>query len=444
MPFKNRSEAGKRLAQRLAGLRGQSVLVLGVPRGGVPVAFEVARHLDAPLDVIVVRKLGVPFQPELAMGAIGEGGVRILNEYVVRRSGVTDVELRAVTNHELVELAARTRRLRGDRPQLCLADRNVVIVDDGIATGASAHAACQVARKQGAMRVVVAAPVCAKDAVDSLRTVADEVVYLESPRQFCGVGEWYVDFGQTSDGEVVSLLAQASAADRATVVNQRSDAEPDPPEICERDIRPTAGTTALAGRLAVPTGANRLVVFAHGSGSSRHSPRNRFVASALNQKGFATALLDLLTVEEEGDRTMVFDAALLASRLAAATRQLREGFAQVGYFGASTGAAAALWAAVESDTGVGAVVCRGGRPDLAWGRLPLVKAPTLLIVGSRDRTVLDLNHSAQARMRCTTELAVIPGATHLFEEPGALQAVSGLASDWFGTHLMVKLDNTFG
>jgi putative phosphoribosyl transferase len=180
-------------------------------------------------------------------------------------------------------------------------------------------------------------------------------------------------------------------------------------------------------------------VFAHGSGSSRHSPRNRHVASVLSQAGLGTLLFDLLTAEEELDRANVFDIGLLARRLVDVTRWLRAqpkaGPLRVGYFGASTGAAAALWAAAEPDADISAVVSRGGRPDLAAARLPQVTAPTLLVVGGRDDLVLDLNRRAQAELRCENRLAVVPGATHLFEEAGTLQAVAELARDWFTTHL---------
>jgi len=199
------------------------------------------------------------------------------------------------------------------------------------------------------------------------------------------------------------------------------------------------GSHRLAGDLNVPGNPQAVVVFAHGSGSSRHSGRNRSVAEALNHDGLATLLFDLLTPQEEQDRGNVFDIGLLAGRLVAATQWLEReppvGSLPVGYFGASTGAAAALWAAAGLGDRIGAVVSRGGRPDLAMKRLPRVTAPTLLIVGGRDHQVLQLNRQAQALLRCENKLEIVPGATHLFEEPGALELVAGLARDWFAEHL---------
>lgn len=198
-----------------------------------------------------------------------------------------------------------------------------------------------------------------------------------------------------------------------------------------------AGGPVLVGDLARPEGAGAVVVFAHGSGSGRRSPRNRSVAADLNRAGLATLLLDLLTPAEEADRANVFDIENLARRLAEATAWLRRReFLPAGWFGASTGAAAALWAAGETGADIGAVVSRGGRPDLAGERLAAVRAPTLLIVGGRDSTVLDLNRRAQRELRCENRLEIVPGATHLFEEPGALDEVARLAGDWFTRHLV--------
>ncbi|MGA8296735.1 MAG: dienelactone hydrolase family protein [Acidimicrobiales bacterium] len=199
------------------------------------------------------------------------------------------------------------------------------------------------------------------------------------------------------------------------------------------------GAAQLEGRLLVPEAAQAVVVFAHGSGSSRHSPRNQYVAGILNAAGLGTLLFDLLTVSEETDRSNVFNIGLLGGRLVAVTRWLREqpetNRLEIGYFGASTGAAAALWAAAELDAEVMAVVSRGGRPDLAGDRLDAVIAPTLLIVGGDDDVVLGLNHDAQAKLRCESRLVVVPGATHLFEEPGTLEVVAEKSRDWFVTHL---------
>lgn len=194
----------------------------------------------------------------------------------------------------------------------------------------------------------------------------------------------------------------------------------------------------LAGDLTLPGDAAGLVIFAHGSGSSRLSPRNRQVAEALNEAGLATLLFDLLTAEEELDRAKVFDIGLLAERLLAVTRwALREeslGRLPVSCFGASTGAAAALRAAADLGSEIRAVVSRGGRPDLAAESLAEVVSPTLLIVGGADRQVLALNEEAARMLRCEHEVAVVPGATHLFEEPGALERVSELAADWLSRH----------
>ncbi|HVX22174.1 MAG TPA: phosphoribosyltransferase family protein [Acidimicrobiales bacterium] len=437
MPFRDRADAGRRLAEKLGHLAAADPVVLGLPRGGVPVAFEVARALGAPLDVIVVRKLGVPYQPELAMGAIGEDGVRVVNADVVRMAGVDAAELDAAERTERSELERRVTRLRGGRLRRPVTGRTAIVVDDGIATGSTARAACQVARAEGAARVVLAVPVAPASSLLRLEDVADDVVCLEVPEVFMAVGQFYADFSQTSDDEVVDLL------DRAASFGTPASSAPSPaadPPLRDQEVVVDVGPARLAGHLTVPEACAGLVVFAHGSGSSHHSPRNRFVATALNQAGLGTLLFDLLTPDEEVDRARVFDIALLADRLVAVTRwaagQPEARGVALGYFGASTGAAAALWAAADPlGPPIGAVVSRGGRPDLAGDRLGLVRPPTLLIVGGHDPVVLDLNRQAQAALRCETELAVVEGATHLFEEEGALDRVAQLAADWFVRHL---------
>src|SRR5512134_1065848 len=203
-----------------------------------------------------------------------------------------------------------------------------------------------------------------------------------------------------------------------------------------RDV--TIGEKRLEGELAGPADPQGLIIFAHGSGSSRHSPRNTFVAESLRRRGFATLLIDLLTEAEAGDRRNVFDIPLLAERvveaLAWARGDAEAGALPVGLFGASTGAAAALVAAAAAPDDVAAMVSRGGRPDLAEDALERVRAPVLLIVGGADKAVLDLNRSALARLTAIKKLEIVPGATHLFEEPGALEAVVVFASNWFEAH----------
>jgi putative phosphoribosyl transferase len=372
--------------------------------------------------------------------------VRVVNVDVVRSAGITEKELAAVEASERAELARRARRFRGDRERISLVGRVAIVVDDGVATGSTARAACQVARAHGASRVVLAVPVAPVDWSARFGDDADELVCLATPARFSAVGQWYSDFSPTSDEEVIDCLARAAATTTttttATATEPASVAGPagrDHPFERDEDLELRAGAIRLVGHLTVPRAASGIVVFAHGSGSSRHSRRNRFVAEVLNQAGLGTLLFDLLTVEEESERVNVFDIELLGRRLIDVTRALRArpvaADRPIGYFGASTGAAAALWAAAVLGADVKAVVSRGGRPDLAGSHLAAVTAPTLMIVGSRDEVVLGLNRDAQALLRCENRLVIVPGATHLFEEPGTLREAAELACDWFVDHL---------
>jgi putative phosphoribosyl transferase len=204
-------------------------------------------------------------------------------------------------------------------------------------------------------------------------------------------------------------------------------------------VKIPAGQAILEGNLVIPKGAKGLVIFAHGSGSSRLSPRNMFVAGELQNRRIATLLFDLLTEQEDQRHENRFNIQLLAERLTAATewamRQRVSGKLKIGYFGASTGSAAALIAAAKMGAGVHAVVSRGGRPDMAMQALPFVDAPVLLIIGGNDYEVIEMNETAFARLKCEKKLEIVPGATHLFEEPGTLEAVARLAAGWFSRHL---------
>jgi putative phosphoribosyl transferase len=436
--FSDRRQAGRALARELTNFAERDPVVVALPRGGVPVGYEVAKALDAPLDIGLVRKLGAPMQPELGIGALGEGGQAVLDSDAVTRLRISREELGEIVEREQRELERRRRRYRPNHPPIDVKGRTVILVDDGLATGVTAVAAARVLRAQGARELILAVPVCPRRVGTGLQSEFDGFVCLSSPEPFYGVGGAYDDFTQTTDREVMELLAEAN--------RHAGEAEPeasvrslDGAGIAETELAiPAHSGVELKGALRVPENPIGLVIFVHGSGSSRLSPRNRAVAERLNVAGLATLLFDLLTEDEARARANVFDIDLLANRLVSAHRWV-EGVPEVqgrpvGYFGASTGAAAALRAAAEPGERVAAVVSRGGRPDLAASALRRVSAPTLLIVGGQDRQVLELNRQAARMLGGPHELAVVPGAGHLFEEPGALEHVSRLAATWFAEH----------
>jgi putative phosphoribosyl transferase len=446
--FRDRIDAGQQLAAKLRDYANRpDVLVLALPRGGVPVAFEVAQALNAPLDVFLVRKLGLPGHEELAMGAIASGNVVVRNSEVMDRLGIPERVIADVAAREQRELERRERAYRDDRSAPDVRGKTVLLVDDGLATGATMRAAAAALREQDPDRIVVAVPTAAPETCDDLREEVDDIICAITPEPFYAVGLWYDDFSQTSDDEVRDLLARARQAQPPPArergggvhMNRESGHHSD-----EHLIQITAGPVTLEGTLSVPADARGVVLFAHGSGSSRHSPRNRHVASVLQAGGLATVLIDLLTADEETvdlrTRQLRFDIDLLADRLVGATDWLAQYpdtcLLRVGYFGASTGGGAALVAAAQRPEVVGAVVSRGGRPDLAGQALPQVRAPTLLIVGGHDQPVIAMNQQALAQLRCEKRLEIVPRATHLFEEPGTLDQVARLARDWFNQHLV--------
>ncbi len=421
--FADRTDAGRQLAAKLVTMGFDRPIVYALPRGGVPVALEIAGALHAPLDLVLVRKIGAPGAPEVALGAIveGEHPQTVINENVRRMSGAEDDYLERARERELLELERRRKRYLGDRPRLDPKGRTAIIVDDGLATGATAKAAIMAIKRQGAAKIVLAVPTAPEDALADMRKLADLVVCLHPAVYFNGVGAFYDDFHQLTDEETLGLLRQGWVED----------------SFARRQI--AVPPNGLTGDLCVPPDPRGIVLFAHGSGSSRLSPRNVAVASALNAQGFATLLLDLLTENEARDRRNVFDIPLLAERLVEAELWISSepdiADLPLGLFGASTGAAAAMLAAAELHNRVEAIVSRGGRADLAGPQLAQVSAPTLLIVGGDDGDVLTLNRKALASLKCEKLLKIVPGATHLFEEPGALEAVTDMAGAWFQHYL---------
>jgi putative phosphoribosyl transferase len=427
--FLDRADAGRRLAARLQDLNLDRPVVYALPRGGVPVAVEIAKALKAPLDLIMVRKIGAPGQPELALAAVvdGEAAQTVINESVRAATGASAKYLETARDRELAEIKRRRGLYMGGRPHIAPSGRTAIVVDDGLATGATAKAALQALRRQGAARVILAVPVAPFDTIEAMRADADEVVCLETPYPFFGVGVFYDDFHQLTDAETVALLAQVWSESKADAAIDRRTVKLPP--------------LGLVGDLQAPRNAQGIILFAHGSGSSRLSPRNRAVADDLNSRGFATLLFDLLSEDEALDRRKVFDIHLLSARLLEAAAWIEEqpelATLPIGLFGASTGAGAALMAAAKMGSRVRAVVSRGGRPDLAGDTLGQVTAPTLLIVGGADEPVIGLNRRALDQLPCDKVLKLVPHAGHLFEEPGTLEQVMKLAGDWFQAKLVM-------
>ena len=449
--FQDRIEAGRKLAEKLSKYKNRNeVIVLGIPRGGVPVAFEVAKALNAPLDVFVSRKLAVPWQEELAFGAIASGGARVLDREIIEGAGISDQQIEEITEKVQKELKRRENLYRGERPSPKLEGQTVILIDDGIATGSSVRAAIQALKQLKPARIVVAVPVAPVTTCNRLRGEVDELVCVATPKYFYAIGQFYADFSQVSDAEVTELLQRALKPELQKAVG---DDPPGPERRSimipgrkqefdgrKREVSIEVNGATLEGTLALPHGTEGLVLFAHGSGSSRHSPRNRYVAEVLQSQKVGTLLFDLLTRKEESidqyTAELRFDIPFLAKRLVGATRWVLNSpdtnNLRLGYFGASTGAAAALLAAAELPEYVSAVVSRGGRPDLAAEALGIVQAPTLLIVGGDDVPVIKMNREALSKLQCPEKrLVIIPGATHLFEEPGALEEVAKIAAEWF-------------
>ena len=444
-PFPDRAEAGQVLAEKLAAYAGRDdVIVLALPRGGVPVAYEVASALGVPLDVFLVRKLGAPGHEELAMGAIASGDVVVMNDEVVK----VDEGLRPTTSSTTIaserrELARREAAYRDDRPPVEVQGRTVILIDDGLATGSTMRAAVTALRRQDPARIVVAVPIGASSTCAEFQDDRRRGHLRRHPGAVPG------------RRDVVRGLHPDRATTRSAtcLARRRHDGDPMP----RRRSRPPGdhherypsnrtsieqrGDDLRGGRdhprnLEAAPGGSAVVVFAHGSGSGRFSPRNQYVAQVLGGGRPRAPSCSTCwrtprpTTAPRSSTSSCWPIGLQAAAdwLAASPRP--QGL-RLGYFGASTGAGAALLAAARAPDSVGAVVSRGGRPDLAGDALPRVTAPTLLIVGGSDEIVLELNREAFDQLNCARQLDIVPGATHLFPEPGALEEVARLAREWF-------------
>lgn len=434
--LRSREHGGRLLALELGHLRAEDPIVLGVARGGVPVAREVARELDAPLDVLVAQRVGAPGWPEYTMAAVAEGGAAYLRLGALHEIGMDEDEAAERAARAALALAERVRAYRGDLPPAELAGRTVAVVDDGVATAATACAAARAVRRRGARRVVLAAPVIAEGAGPALRQELDEVVALERPRAFVSVGSWYERFEPVSDAAIAEALDLVAAHRPEELERVRWEASA--PPAAEAALIP-CDAGLLAADLVLPPGARGAVVF--GTGSARDSPRYRLVSRALHRAGLATVRCDLLTPgeREAGVTGPVRDQVALAGRIAAVLRWAAAAPAlrglPCGLYGAGAGAEASLLAVAAEPELVDAVVVRAGQLDTVPALvLAVVRAPVLLVVGSRDANVLSANRDALTHL-VRGDLAVVPGATDLFGEPGALEAVARLATEWFGRWL---------
>ena len=420
MFFRDRKDAGEKLAATLKEKGFENPVVLGIPRGGVPVAAEVARAVHGDLAVVVARKLGAPGNPELAIGATTETGASYINTAVAAAAGADAHYIEAEKARQVQE-AHRREELFDSHRRPPVKGRTVIVVDDGIATGATAIAAVRSIKAEGAERVVLAIPVGPPEMVELLRSEADEVVCLDEDPGFWAVGQYYLDFSQVSDEEVRRTLDSFALV--STDPAQRV-------EITRDGVR-------LAGILTTPSGHGPfpLVIFVHGLGSSKDSPRNVVIASHLVDAGIATLLFDLSGHGESSrDPADGIDAYVADLKAAFAWVALQEEVKKdlIGIAGSSMGATVAAMAVAEGHATPATLVLRG--PPMEASQFRAVQVPSLVLIGSRD----PLRWSVESGVAgCSAlSLSVVEGASHLFEEPGTLQEALERTVAWFRSRLM--------
>lgn len=426
MRFHDRTDAGRRLADALAPFVTRPAVVAGIPRGGVAVALPIVERFGLPLTVVYARKLTAPIAPELAFGALDEDGEVVLESRIVATLGLVRDDIEGARTRVAAEIRRRMRLYRVPPLATYLPGASVLLVDDGLATGNTMRAAVAYARRHGAREVVVAVPCASVEAAERFRREADRFVGLVVDPDFYAVGAYYGDFSPVEDPAVCSMLEQA----------QRIVAGSDPPASGLAVSFKNSRGLRLAGELLVPDGPgpHPVVVFAHGWGSSKASPRNRIVASALVAAGIAAFLFDFTGHgDSEGtdeDSTSAQQHDDLRSAVEVLETLDEVDTRSVGIVGASSGAAAALLFSAH-DQRVKALVLRSGNASGAEFTAERVQAPTLLIVGALDAPILAANEDLLARLGGTKRMEVVPGGDHLFEEPAALRRAASLTVEWF-------------
>lgn len=434
--FRDRVAAGVALADALAAHATRNVVVLALPRGGVPVGRVVADALHAPFDVMVARKLGVPGLNEVALGAVAEGWNGIAEDSVRWFIGIPRDVVARIVERERREVARRVQTYRGGRPLPDVKGKTVILVDDGLATGATLRAAAMALRQRRPLRLIAAVPVASLTHCDETRAVVDELVTLATPDPFEMVSTWYDDFSAVSDADVMRLLQRTpmtvEAGPQTDAIEEHEVSIP----VDDTDGRTIIGDLGTPNE--PPTEPRGLVILAHGGGSSRQSYRNRYLAGRLRMAGWSSLRVDLLTETEQAEdastAALRFDVPFIARRLRTATEWVAANSApganRLVLFGASTGAAAAMMTAAERPDLVFAVASRGGRVDLAGDALTRVVSPVLLVVGGADGPTIEWNRAAAQRLPRRPELVIVRDAGHTFEEPGALGEVGERVVRW--------------
>lgn len=420
--YADRHDAGRRLAALLHDRRFEDPLVIGIARGGMPVAAEVARALGAPLDIVIVRKIGVPWNPELAIGAVAEGELVMVDEQAAAQLHLSAQEVDAAVARALEELAAAIARLRRGRPRIGVRGRSVILVDDGLATGRQAQAAIAALRSRGALHITLALPVGAPESVQALSHSVDEALCAATPQHLRAIGDWYEDFRPTSDEEMLALLCEhAGAARRSALIG--------------------SAAPKASGELVVPWSApgHGVIVFAPADRAPAEADLAAHLAMALQHAGFATLTL----AGARSDRAQPQDARRDVQRTAQLTREATDWLRSqpesarlpIGYLGSGTAAAGALVAASRLRSAVGALVAYAPRLELTGGAIALLEAPTLLIVPEQDRELIALCHAAREAMQCESRVALAPGRSPLALAESAREPLAALIIDWFARHI---------
>lgn len=429
--FNDRAEAGRALAAKLESVfrrrEREKLVVLAVPRGGVPIAFEIARAFGASFDVLLVERLVPPGGQDYTLGAVSETGVSYVNFARFDELSLAEGELAHIKSQAAREIKRKTLEYRGERLPLPIAGRTVVVVDEMARSGATAIAAARALRKRGAARVLFAAVATTPESTRAISSEVDQLVSLHTIEGLESTERLFVSTVEPTDVDVRAYLEEARHF--AIPVGRRIRASA-PAE--HEEVRLEGSQIQALADIVMPVEPEGLVIFAHGMRSNRLSPRNLHVARVLHGVRVGTIIFDLFSELELLGQLGTPDLQELTRRVIEVAKWARERYRlPIAFFGAGTGAAAALLAAAALGREVEAVVTRGARPELGASELVGMTAPALLVVGGEDSATIEINRRVEAALSSEVDLEIIPGAGHLFEEAGALEAVAHLAADWY-------------
>jgi putative phosphoribosyl transferase len=439
--FYNRRDAGRQLAQRLLDYKDQNPVVIGLTKGGDMVGYEVAKALECPFDIIVSERLGAPGHEEFSIGAIAEGGVRVLDKYILQWLGITDGEIQEITSNCMQELIGKINIYREGESMLDITDKTVILIDDSLSTSFSARAAVQALRLHKPKEIILAVPVSAPETALSIRPDVDDFVCLSQPADYIAKGLWYKNLQQITDDQIVELLATSKKGTPSQLLEEFESENAEISKPTDSTVEVSSQGTTLRGTMLIPQNTQGLIVFVNGIGETRFSNENRYIAHRLRQEGFGTLFVDLHTEEEIKTQNFNLDIDSSAQRLIDITDWLHQNpytsNLMVGFFGVNSGGITAILAAKQlGSEKVAALVIKDTNLEDLKAISSQINIPVFHIASERDQNAMQkskalIDHITTNQKRTL----VVPQASTEFIQPEILDIITESTYTWFSNSM---------